>query len=325
MLSIWTDDGELVAGPSTVSSGSGVFAAGTFDAVLSWPEERRGPAVLIAEVRGTNGTLAVTTVAIELAETTQPFAGPQPATVLGPVGDQRVDIEYQRGVRLTLHEPGPCDGELRPVVATGGPGGPVFAEAFAERGYVVANVSWRTPGYTEPSLSAESLRAVSFAVNDLAVAVQWLRFHAEELCLDEDRITAMGHSFGGITALSLAYSAGELESGELVSVDALGPAAEVGDPPPGSPPGLEHVDQRPNAVVSFSGFALADTIEAGEPPAMLVHGRNDSTVPFALAEQTCAAAAAVAVVCELVPHDAGHGIVEDRFDAVDAFLSADPG
>ncbi len=75
--------------------------------------------------------------------------------------------------------------------------------------------------------------------------------------------------------------------------------------------------------MSFSGFALPDLIEEGEPPAILFHGRNDSTVPFVLAEQTCAAATAVGVTCELVPHDAGHSRADDidaAWDVIAEFL-----
>jgi predicted esterase len=53
---------------------------------------------------------------------------------------------------------------------------------------------------------------------------------------------------------------------------------------------------------------------------LLVHGRNDSTVPFALAEQTCVAASTVGVLCELVAHDAGHGVPPDTFDDVSDFI-----
>ena len=305
-------------------SGSGVFAVGTSDVVLRWADDLRGPAVLIGEASRLGGVVAVTTVTVVLADTTEPDDRAQPATVLGPVGEQRVGIEYQRGVRLTLHEPGPCDGTRRPVVVTGGPQSITFADEFTERGYVVADVAWRTPGYSGSEIDADAIRAVSFAVNDMGVAVQWLRAHADELCLAADRIVAMGYSFGGITSLSLAYTVGELEPGGVIAVDPLisdGAVPVDQEPPPGPPPGLDVYSNDPDVAVSFGGFVLADTIDAGEPPAMLVHGRNDQTVPFALAEATCAAATAVGVTCELVAHDDGHAIPEESFDDVDAFIS----
>lgn len=320
VASLWSSEAADMVDSAVVNSGSGVFASGSFDAVMTWPEDLRGPAILMVESRSRSSTNAVTTISIELADTTAASDRPLPPTVLGPVGDQRVDIEYQPGVRLTLHEPGQCEDDRWPVIVTGGPSRTSFADGFSERGYLVAVVDWRTPGYSAPTLSADSLSAISFAVNDLSVAVRWLRAHAEELCLDADKVVAMGFSFGGITSLSLAYTEGELEPGSVVTVDPLGPPAELRSVPTVVPPGLEIYSEEPDAAVSFGGFALADSIEAGEPPSMLVHGRNDATVPIALAEQTCAAASAVGVVCELVAHDAGHGVPPDTFDSVDDFI-----
>ncbi len=59
------------------------------------------------------------------------------------------------------------------------------------------------------------------------------------------------------------------------------------------------------------GSALPESIDPGEPPALLVHGTNDDTIPFSLAEKTGAAATAVGVVCELIPHENGHGFSGD--------------
>jgi acetyl esterase/lipase len=143
------------------------------------------------------------------------------------------------------------------------------------------------------------------------VAVQWLRAHAEELCVDTERIAAVGYSFGAITSLSLAYSLGELAQGDDLTIDELDGSGTVGPGPPAPPPELASFSNEIMAVVSFAGFAIADTIEPGEPPALLIHGRDDRTIPFALAEQTCAAATQVGITCELVAHDSGHGMADD--------------
>jgi predicted esterase len=196
------------------------------------------------------------------------------------------------------------------------------AQEFAERGYVGVVVEARNPGNTS-RLDAGTIRAVMSATNDLAIAVQWLRANADEHCIAPDAIAAMGYSFWGISALSLAYSEGELAEGDVIAIDELGGSATIGPAPPPPPADLAGFSNHINAAVSFAGFALADTIEAGEPPAILFHGRDDRTVPFALAQQTCAAAASVGVVCELVPHDAGHGMADDidaAWDTVIEFL-----
>jgi hypothetical protein len=77
------------------------------------------------------------------------------------------------------------------------------------------------------------------------------------------------------------------------------------------PPDLTEYSGVPNAVISHAGFALPDMIDPVEPPALLVHGTNDDVIPFSLAEKTCAAATAVGVVCEVAPHENGHGFSGD--------------
>ncbi len=130
-----------------------------------------------------------------------------------------------------------------------------------------------------------------------------------------------GYSWSAITALTLAYSHGEGQRLDEIAVDELGTAVAV--PRAGtrcrSRPHLVEFSGDPDAVISHAGFALAETIDRGEPPALLVHGTNDRVVPFSLAEHTCAAAAAVDVVCELVSHDNGHGFsgMHDPADGAD--------
>lgn len=106
----------------------------------------------------------------------------------------------------------------------------------------------------------------------------------------------------------------------------------VGDEPPPPPPAwLEPYSPDIQAAVSFAGFALAHTIEAGEPPALLFHGINDTVIPHPLAQQTCAAATAVGITCELVTHTAGHaatdavGNFDDAINRTDAFLRRELG
>ena len=126
-------------------------------------------------------------------------------------------------------------------------------------------------------------------------------------------------------SLALAYSEGELAEDSVITLDEFDASASVGSPPPLAVPlDLAGFSNDINAAVSFSGFALTDTIDAGEPPAILFHGRDDSTVPFALAEKTCDAAAAVGVTCELIPHDSGHGRADDidaAWDTIAEFLA----
>lgn len=332
MLQLWPDGAPAPLVDQQVTQGGGVFAMDVWDITIDWPVTTVGPATAIFTSYNVAGTIdsddapttvvAVTTLRLELAADAAPTSGPSPATVIGPIGDQRIDVLYQAGVRLSIFEPSPCATALRPTIVTGGPSSQTFVEEFRARGYLVVDVAWRTPGYTG-GLTDGTLRAFSFSVNDLGVAVQWLRAHADELCVDTDQIAAVGHSFGAITGLSLAYSQGELASPGELTIDELGGSAALPLDPPIPPPELASYSNEVGAVVAFAGFAIGQTVDAGEPPALLFHGSDDRTIPIALAEQTCAAATAVGVTCELVRHDEGHGLPSDRravFDRADEFL-----
>lgn len=270
-------------------------------------------ATTVSRVESTTTSTSSTTTATSTPPTTAP-ASPRPT---GEVNPYRDTIEYQPGVHLWVDEPGPCGDTLRPAIVT--PGLYITPE-LVDHGYVVVTVDVRRPGYTG-QLDAGTLESFTYATVDQGIAVQWLRAHAEEYCVDPEAIAAAGYSYGGISSLSLAYTEGELTQGQQVEVDELGDPVTNQLPPPTAPPELADYSNDIAAAVSFAGFALADTIDAGEPPAILFHGRNDGTIPFALAEQTCAAAAAVGVTCELHPHDEGHGFAADETEALELMLA----
>ena len=195
---------------------------------------------------------------------------------------------------------------------TGGPGSDTFISFFPERGYVVVSVDWRDDDGT-----GYSVEGFTASVLDFAVAVRWVRANAAELCADPDRIAAVGYSYGAITSLLLAYTHGELNTGDSVSVDEVGVSGELPDARPAVPDELIDFGDDIAAVVAFAGFGLADTIEPGEPPCLLFNGRNDGTIPFELAEASYVAAVGAGITCELVAHDQGHSMAND----IDAALN----
>jgi predicted esterase len=226
--------------------------------------------------------------------------------------DQYYPIEYAPGFRLRVTEPAPCDAVLRPAIVSANS---YISGDLVERGFVVVDV--RSDGPGSRTFDAQFLQAISDVSARLGIAVQWLRAHANEFCVAPDAIAVSGYSYGALAALALAYSDGEHEAGELVAVDLLGPPVVSETRLIAPPAELAGFSNDPNAVVSHAGFALADDIDTGEPPLLMFHGRNDLTVPFALAEQTCTAALAVDVVCEMIAHDQGHAFAEDNQEAVD--------
>lgn len=142
---------------------------------------------------------------------------------------------------------------------------------YAERGYVCVSINYRLMGDDPPTPGDTELeRAVNAAVEDAANAVIWLKANAAAYGIDPSRIAIGGNSAGAGASLFLGFRE-------------LGPAAAV------------------QAVVSFAGAMYGHEWEigAGDPPVILIHGEEDTTVPYFLAVLVANAATAAGVPNEL--------------------------
>ncbi len=127
--------------------------------------------------------------------------------------------------------------------------------------------------------------AISQAKYDAQASVRWLRTNAATYGIDPERIAIGGSSAGAITALNVAYGAGDTEPGGSNP----GPASTV------------------SAAVSLSGARILNEPDPGEAPALLFHGTADTTVPYAWAQDTVAAADAAGTHAEMTAWEgAGH-------------------
>lgn len=82
---------------------------------------------------------------------------------------------------------------------------------FARMGYVVASVEYGTSNETcfpEPLIDGKA-------------AVRYLKTHADDFCIDADKICVMGESAGGTMASLIALTSGntEFEKGDFLEVD----------------------------------------------------------------------------------------------------------
>jgi len=279
--------------------------------------EATPPATTTTAVAPTTTTTAVAPATTARSEVTTTAPGPTTSTTLDE-WDSYYPIEYAPGFRLRVTEPAPCDGVLRPGIVSANS---YISRDLVERGFVVVDL--RTDGPAVRQFDAQFLQDIADVSDRIGIGVQWLRGHADEYCVAPDAIAVMGYSYGAIAAMALAYTDGEIEPGKLVEVDLMGPPV-VSETQHVSPPAeLAAWSNDPDAVVAHAGFAIADTIDRGEPPLLMFNGRNDPLIPFALAEQTCAAALAVDIVCEIVAHDEEHAFSGDDREAVElvtAFL-----
>jgi len=192
---------------------------------------------------------------------------------------------------------------------------------FCELGYVGVSTSYRlTPDHKHPS-----------QIEDVRLAMSFVRSRAEEYGFDTGKVATMGSSAGGhLTAL----------------------LATIGeDDPLGDTPELEVKDTRPNAAVcycpvttlcrgpqqngtlkeAYLKFIGAPESEAGdayrqasplervdgeEPPFLFIHGDADETVPLSQSEKMCERLKANGVRAEVavlpgVGHGFGYGVTTD--------------
>jgi para-nitrobenzyl esterase len=167
-----------------------------------------------------------------------------------------------------------------------------IATALATRGYLAASIDYRLLADSPPvqlSTDFQGLTAIPFfaatAAEDAFAAYEWLRANAS---VDPERMFIGGASAGAVSALTLAFSADDVD---------------VPDPP------------RFLGVVDLWGLIFQlDHVEAGEAAIFIVHGDADGTVPFVLSEQLVARATEVGVPLEFhrVP-GADHGFANVPF------------
>jgi acetyl esterase/lipase len=215
--------------------------------------------------------------------------GPElPATIA-----ERKDVEYgrvgDRPLLLDLYSPKGLDKPAPGLIFIhgggwrGGKRGDYrpYTIPFAEKGYVVATISYRlVPEAVFPA-----------AVEDAKCAVRWMRAGAAELKVDPDRIAVIGGSAGGYLSLMVGYTAGDkrlegsgghqgVSSAVQAVVDLYGPTNF--DTP---------IGRASDTVRDFLGKRFEDDpdlyrfaspinhVDAKDPPTFVLQGTIDSTVP----------------------------------------------
>ena len=173
-----------------------------------------------------------------------------------PTG-QTVDLQ------LDLYEPEGDAEQARPVLLFIHGGGFVNGDKattrrwtleFARRGWVAITINYRLRQGDFGTV------AIPAAVSDARQAMRWVSREAQTYRLDTDRVVVAGSSAGAITALFLSYT--DLEKGP----------ADEGSTVAG--------------VMDLWGalYGQESEMTAGEPPLIIVHGTEDSVVPYRHAE-----------------------------------------
>lgn len=155
---------------------------------------------------------------------------------------------------------------------------------LASRGMVAMCADYRVS-------SRHETKAIS-CVRDAKSAIRWTRKNARRLGIDPDRIVAAGGSAGGHLAACTGVISGLDETDEDTSVSsrpnamALFNPAAVLAPVKGKP---EFTEERLKSLQDRMGMkpeALSPIhhVDAGDPPAVVFHGKADTTVAYWTAE-----------------------------------------
>jgi len=150
------------------------------------------------------------------------------------------------------------------------------------------------------------------SVKDAKSAVRWVRQHAKELGVNPDKIVVSGGSAGGHIACCTGVIAGFDEDGENLSISSVPNAMILFNPVLDTTEkgyGLDKV-----GAARMTEISPCQHIHPGIPPALLMHGTADKTVPFENAERFTRLMKEAENECVFVPFEGkDHGFFNGSF------------
>jgi acetyl esterase len=203
---------------------------------------------------------------------------------------------------------------------------------LAERGIVAIAADYRVASRHQVKPQA--------CVADAKSAIRYVRREAKRLGIDPQRIVAAGGSAGGHIAACTATLEEFDEPGEDAKVSSVPNACVLFNPALVLAPveGVELDMGRVTALAARMGIEPQQLspihhIRAGQPPMLVLHGKADTTVPYATAEAFAKAMTAAGNRCELVGYEGqphgffNYGRGDDKYyqetvAAMDRFLES---
>lgn len=174
---------------------------------------------------------------------------------------------------------------------------------LASRGMVAVAADYRVA-------TRHGVKAVD-CVRDAKSAIRWIRRNAGRLGIDPSRIAAAGGSAGGHLAAATGLVPGFEEPGEDAAISSRPNAlvlfnpAVVLAPVDGvrAPAALDPAAIRERMGIDPEAISPYHHIAKGAPPAIIFHGKADTTVPFVTVEAFTNKMTAAGNRCELVGYD----------------------
>ncbi len=183
------------------------------------------------------------------------------------------------------------------------------ADAFVPDGYVVV-----APNYV---LSAPGHPTWPENFEDVQACVRWVRSNADTLGINPNEIVAMGESAGAnLAALLGTYSTQSSDGGVSAAVDAVIATSTPTDLTSlydqshlAGLAAAQFLGGSPEQVpANYIAASPLDQVSPGDPPMLLIHGRQDPLIPVSQSEEMQAALTAAGVRNELILVNGGHNL-----------------
>lgn len=174
------------------------------------------------------------------------------------------------------------------------------ARHFAKRGMIAITVDYRVK-------SRQGVKAVE-CVKDAKAAIAWVRENAKRLGIDPDKIAASDGSAGGHLAASTGTISGFGSDERPNAMILFNPACVLARIAGWQSPGAEAGLTVERLGVEAQAISPAHHIGPQTPPTLILHGKNDTTVPYASVVAFESVMRKAGRPCKLVGYEgAGHG------------------
>ena len=175
------------------------------------------------------------------------------------------------------------------------------ARYFAQRGMVAMTADYRVK-------SRQGVQVVE-CVKDAKAAIAWIRENAGRLGIDPNRIAASGGSAGGHLAAATGTLSGFGSDERPNAMILFNPACTLAPIEGWTPPAERAHDLRAERFgVEPKEISPAHHIGAHTPPTLILHGKADSTVPYASVVAFESVMKKAERPCKLVGYEGvGHG------------------